>query len=136
MVVFNGGDFVFFEVEYENVGIIDVIEKIYVVYLMVNYDIEMWGKFVCGNFGVCVVDIEVIVIGFRSFFDVVYDDLGVVSLVIGDLLECIEGGGGYIEVLFSVNFVMDYSDDILLCVGIYCGMFCVDLSDLGYSWIF
>ena len=132
----NGGDFAFPEVEYENAGTIDVTEKTYAAYLMANYDTEMWGKFVRGNFGVRVVDTEVTAIGFRSSFDVVYDDLGVVSLVTGDSLERIEGGGGYTEVLPSVNFVMDYSDDILLRAGIYRGMSRADPSDLGYSRTF
>lgn len=65
MVLFEGVEFGYLEVVYENFGIIDVMEKIIVVYLMVSYDIEMFGKFICGNFGVCVVDIEVMFIGFR-----------------------------------------------------------------------
>lgn len=53
-----------------------------------------------------------------------------------DNIECVVGGGDYIKVLFSFNLVVDYIDDILLRVGIYCGMFCVNFFDMGYSWDF
>ena len=104
---------------------------------MANYNTEMQGKFIRGNFGVRVVSTEVTSIGFRSAFEVIEGELGTLTLVEDDsIVERIEGGGSYTEVLPSANFVMDYSDDILLRAGIYRGMSRADPSDLGYSRTF
>ena len=100
---------------------------------MANYNTEMQGKFIRGNFGVRVVNTEVTSIGFR----VIEGELATLTLVEDDsIVERIEGGGSYTEVLPSANFVMDYSDDILLRAGIYHGMSRADPSDLGYSRTF
>lgn len=136
LVASNGGNFTYPDVEYANTGTKDVTEKTNALYLMANYDTEMNDKPVRGNFGIRVVDTNVTSVGFRNGFDVTTDDNGVLSLVIGDSLEQIEGGGGYTEVLPSANFVMDYSDDVLLRAGIYRGMSRADPSDMGYSRTF
>lgn len=132
----NGEQFLYPEVEYENAGTKDVTEKTTAAYLMANYDTELWDKVVRGNFGVRLVDTEVTSVGFRNSFDVVSDEFGVLSLVTGDSLERIEGGGDYFEVLPSFNFVMDYSDTVLFRAGIYRGMSRADPGDLGYSRTF
>ncbi|WP_428848654.1 MULTISPECIES: TonB-dependent receptor [Shewanella] len=131
-----GGDFAYPEVEYQNTGTQDVTEKTMSAYIMANYDTEMLGKYVRGNFGVRLVDTDVKSIGFRNSFDVVTDELGVLSLVTGDSLESITGGGGYTEILPSFNLVVDYSDDILLRSGIYRGMSRANPSDMSYSRTF
>lgn len=136
VVASNGGQFLYPGVEYQNSGTKDVTEKTTAAYLMANYDTEMWNKVVRGNFGVRLVDTEVTSIGFRNSFDVVSDEFGVLSLVTGDSLERIEGGGDYFEVLPSFNFVTDYSDTVLLRAGIYRGMSRADPGDLGYSRTF
>ena len=133
----NGDDFAYPGLEYENSGTIDVTERTYAGYLMANYDTEMWGKFIRGNFGVRVVNTEVTSIGFRNSFEVIEGELGTLTLVEDDsVVERIEGGGSYTEVLPSANFVVDYSDDILLRAGIYRGMSRADPSDLGFSRTF
>ncbi|MEG3766877.1 TonB-dependent receptor [Alteromonas sp. 14N.309.X.WAT.G.H12] len=132
----NGADVVYPDVEYENSGTIDVTETTYAGYLMANYDTEMFGRFIRGNFGIRVVDTDVSSIGFRNTFDISEDETGALTLVYNDSLERIEGGGGYTEVLPSFNFVMDYSDNILLRAGIFRGMSRADPSDLGYSRTF
>ncbi|MCQ8879944.1 TonB-dependent receptor [Pseudoalteromonas shioyasakiensis] len=132
----NGGEFAYPELEYANAGTKDVTEETTSVYLMANYDTEMFGKFIRGNFGVRVVDTDVTSIGFRNTFEVVADELGVLSVVPGDSLEQIEGGGGYTEVLPSFNLVVDYSEDILLRGGIFRGMSRADPSDMSYSRTF
>ncbi|MBU2977197.1 TonB-dependent receptor [Alteromonas sp. C1M14] len=132
----NGGAFEYPELEYVNAGTIDVTERTYAAYLMANYDTEMMGRYIRGNFGLRVVDTDVTSIGFRNSFEVTVDELGILTLVSDDALERIEGGGGYTELLPSFNFVMDYSDDILLRAGIYRGMSRADPSDLGYSRTF
>ncbi|WP_166421075.1 TonB-dependent receptor [Pseudoalteromonas sp. Z1A8] len=132
------GVFAYPEVEYENAGTIDVTEKTTSVYLMANYDTEMFGKFIRGNFGLRIVDTEVTSIGFRNSFDVVTSDTGVLSLVESDngSLDKIKSGGDYTKYLPSFNLVIDYSEDILLRAGIYRGMSRADPSDLGYSRTF
>lgn len=136
LVASQGGVFEYPEVEYENAGTIDVTEETKAAYVMANYDTEVKGKFVRGNFGLRVVDTEVTSIGFRQGFDVVSDDTGVLTLVTNDSIESIVGGGSYTEVLPSFNLVVDYDDDILLRAGIYRGMSRADPSDLGYSRTF
>lgn len=131
-----GGDFAYPQVEYQNTGTQDVTEKTLSAYIMANYDTEMLGKYVRGNFGLRLVDTDVKSIGFRNSFDVVTDELGVLSLVTGDSLESITGGGGYTEILPSFNLVVDYSDDILLRSGIYRGMSRANPSDMSYSRTF
>jgi TonB-dependent receptor len=132
----QGAEFGYPDVEYENAGTVDVTEETTSAYLMANYDTEMWGKFIRGNFGLRVVNTEVTSIGFRQGFDVLTDDLGVLSLVTNDSIERIVGGGDYTEVLPSFNLVVDYSEDILLRAGIYRGMSRADPSDLGFSRTF
>ncbi len=136
LVASQGGEFLYPEVEYENAGTIDVTEETTAAYLMASYDTEMWGKFIRGNFGLRVVDTEVTSIGFRQGFDVVTDELGVLSLVTNNSIERIVGGGDYTEVLPSFNLVVDYDEDILLRAGIYRGMSRADPSDLGFSRTF
>jgi len=132
------GVFAYPEVEYENTGTIDVTEKTTSVYLMANYDTEMFGKFIRGNFGLRIVDTEVTSIGFRNSFDVVTSDTGVLSLRESDngSLDKIKSGGDYTKYLPSFNLVIDYSEDILFRAGIYRGMSRADPSDLGYSRTF
>ncbi|MCL1068214.1 TonB-dependent receptor [Shewanella olleyana] len=133
----QGGEFAYPEVTYENSGTIDVTEKTTSAYAMLNYDTEMFGKFIRGNFGVRVVNSDVNSIGFREGFDVVTDPAtGIVELVPNGSIEKIESGGDYTEVLPSVNLVVDYNDYILLRAGIYRGMSRADPSDMGYSRTF
>lgn len=132
------GVFAYPEVEYENAGTIDVTEKTTSVYLMVNYDTEMFGKFIRGNFGLRIVDTDVTSIGFRNSFDVVTSDTGVLSLRESDngSLDKIKSGGDYTKYLPSFNLVIDYSEDILFRAGIYRGMSRANPSNLGYSRTF
>ena len=137
IVASQGGEFAYPEVVYENAGTIDVTEETISAYAMLNYNTEMFGKFIRGNFGVRVVNTDVTSIGFREGFDVVTDPAtGVISLVPNGSVEQIVGGGDYTEVLPSFNLVVDYDEDILLRAGIYRGMSRADPSDLGYSRTF
>ena len=129
----QGGEFGYPEVEYENPGTIDVTEETTAAYVMANFDTEMFGKFVRGNFGLRVVNTEVTSIGFRQSFDVVTNELGVFSLEPSGSIDRLVSGGDYTEVLPSFNLVVDYSEDILLRAGIYRGMSRADPGDLGYS---
>ncbi|WP_371194815.1 TonB-dependent receptor [Glaciecola sp. SC05] len=132
----QGGEFGYPEVEYENAGTVDVTEETTSAYLMANYDSEMFGKFIRGNFGVRVVNTDVTSVSFRQGFDVLTDELGVLSLITNGSIERVVGGGDYTEVLPSFNLVVDYSEDILIRAGIYRGMSRADPSDLGFSRTF
>ncbi len=136
LVASQGGEFLYPEVEYENAGTIDVTEETTSAYIMANYDTEVKGQLIRGNFGLRVVNTEVTSVGFRQGFDVVTDELGVISLETNDSIERIVGGGDYTEVLPSFNLVVDYADDKLIRAGFYRGMSRVDPSDLGYSRTF
>jgi iron complex outermembrane receptor protein len=136
MCASQGGDFAYPELQYENAGTVDVTEETTSAYIMANYDTEMMGKFIRGNFGVRVVNTDVTSIGFRQGFDVLTDDLGVLSLVTNDSIERIVGGGDYTEVLPSFNLVVDYNEDVLLRAAFYRGMSRADPSDLGFSRTF
>ncbi|GAB5380203.1 MAG: hypothetical protein Alis3KO_25120 [Aliiglaciecola sp.] len=136
LVASQGGEFGYPEVEYENAGTIDVTEETTAAYFMANYDTEMKGMPVRGNFGLRVVNTEVTSVSFRQGFDVVTDELGIVSLATNDSIERIVGGGEYTEVLPSFNLVVDYSEEVLLRAGIYRGMSRADPSDLGFSRTF
>jgi TonB-dependent receptor len=133
VVASQNGEFAYPELNYESSGTIDVTEETTSAYVMANYDTEMWGKFIRGNFGVRVVNTDVTSIGFRNGFDVLTNQLGVVSLSPNGVTERLVAGGDYTEVLPSFNLVVDYSDDILLRAGIYRGMSRADPGDLGYS---
>ncbi|MDP5131573.1 MAG: TonB-dependent receptor [Paraglaciecola sp.] len=133
VVSLSGGDFAYPELEYENAGTIDVTEKTKAIYTMVDYDTEMFGKIVRGNFGLRIVNTEVTSVGFRSSFNVLVDEQGILSLQKNAVNESIVGGGSYTEVLPSFNFVMDYSEDVLLRAGIYRGMSRANPGNLGYS---
>mgnify|MGYP003384693088 CR=1 FL=1 len=136
VVTSQGGEYAYPEVIYENAGTIDVTEKTTAVYAMANYDTEMFGKFIRGNFGLRVVNTDVTSIGFREGFDVATDSLGVISLATNDKIERIVGGGDYTKVLPSFNLVVDYEENIILRAGIYRGMSRADPSDLGFSRTF
>lgn len=136
LVASQGGEFGYPDVEYENQGTIDVTEETSSAYIMANYDTEMLGKFIRGNFGLRVVNTEVTSVGFRAGFNVVTSELGVLSLVEDGTIERTVGGGDYTEVLPSFNLVVDYEDDILIRAGIYRGMSRADPSDLGFSRTF
>ncbi|MGS2720994.1 TonB-dependent receptor [Paraglaciecola aestuariivivens] len=136
IVASQGGEFAYPELEYENAGTIDVTEETTAAYVMTNFDTEMHDRVVRGNFGLRVVNSEVTSVGFRQGFNVVTNELGVLSLVSNNNIERIVGGGDYTEVLPSFNLVVDYADDILLRAGIYRGMSRADPSDLGYSRTF
>ncbi len=129
-----GGDFTHPEVIYENSGTIDVIETTKAAYAMLNYDTELFDKFIRGNFGIRVVNTEVETIGFRQSYSVITDENGFLELDPNDdQIDKLTSGGDYTEVLPSFNLVVDYEENILLRAGVYRGMSRAEPSDLGYS---
>ncbi|MBU2879472.1 MULTISPECIES: TonB-dependent receptor [Aliiglaciecola] len=130
----GGVEFGYPDVEYENQGTIDVTEKTTAAYMMANYDTEMMGKFIRGNFGVRVVKTEVSSVGFRQGYVFTQDPLTDLwsSSEAGDITRTV-AESDYTEVLPSFNLVIDYSEDILFRAGVYRGMSRVDPADLSYD---
>lgn len=130
-----GDEFGYPDVEYANTGTKDVTETTTSAYIMANYDTQLFGKYIRGNFGLRVVDTDVSSVGFRNAFNVITNDDGTLALLPDTSIppEQLESGGGYTKFLPSVNLVVDYSEDILLRGGIYRGMSRADPSDMGYS---
>lgn len=114
---------------------VDVTETTLAGYLMANYETEVRGFPVRGNFGVRVVSTEVESIGWRTEYEIVTDAGGFLSLqaVPGAELEQVSVKDDYTEVLPSVNVVVDLRDDLLLRGGVFRGISRADPSDLGYS---
>ncbi|MEP4890098.1 MAG: TonB-dependent receptor [Aliiglaciecola sp.] len=122
------------DVEYENQGTIDVTEKTTAAYFMANYDTEMAGKFIRGNFGVRVVKTEVTSIGFRQGYIFTQDPLtDLWSSSVAEGIDRAVSESDYTEVLPSFNLVVDYSEDILLRAGVYRGMSRADPADLSFD---
>jgi len=134
LVASQDGEFGYPEVIYENAGTTDVTEKTTAAYAMVNYDTEMFGKFVRGNFGVRVVNTDVTSIGFRQNASVVTLESGELVLDLDDdVVDRFVSGGDYTEILPSFNLVVDYEENLILRAGIYRGMSRADPSDLSFN---
>jgi TonB-dependent receptor len=116
---------------------VDVSEDTLAFYVKANYDSE-WGDYpVRGNVGVRVVQTDVTSVGYRSAFIIVTDpDTGALSLETTDTLESIAAKHDYTEVLPSVNFVMDLSDDLVLRAGVFRGLSRADPGDMGFQRTF
>ncbi|GAB5458064.1 MAG: TonB-dependent receptor [Henriciella sp.] len=113
---------------------VDVEEETLAFYAMANYDTELGGKPLRGNFGVRVVSTDITSTGYRSAFNIETDAVtGELSLVTTGDLESIQAKHDYTEVLPSFNAVMDLKDDVILRAGIFRGMSRADPSDMGFS---
>ncbi len=113
---------------------VDVTEDTQAFYLKANFD-SVWGDYpVRGNFGARVVNTEVTSVGYRSAFNIEVDPATLeLSLVTTDDLESISTKHDYTEVLPSVNFVMDLSDELVLRAGVFRGLSRADPGDMGFQ---
>ena len=115
-------------------GATDVTEKTNAIYVMANYDTELSGRSLRGNFGVRVIDTEVTSIGYRSAYTTDQTDpLSWKLVVVDDSLSAVEAGGSYTEFLPSANFVLDYTDNVVIRGGVFRAISRTDPSDLSYS---
>jgi len=113
---------------------VDVTEDTQAFYLKANFD-SVWGEYpVRGNFGARVVNTEVTSVGYRSAFNIITDPTTLeLSLQTTGDLESITAKHDYTEVLPSVNFVMDLSDELVLRAGIFRGLSRADPGDMGFQ---
>jgi TonB-dependent receptor len=116
---------------------VDVTEETQAFYVKANFDGDWGDKPVRGNFGIRVVNTDVTSVGYRSAFIIVRDpDTGTLSLVTTGELESISAKYDYTEVLPSVNFVMDLSDDWVMRAGVFRGLSRADPGDMGFQRAF
>ncbi|MDJ0656703.1 MAG: TonB-dependent receptor [Xanthomonadales bacterium] len=109
---------------------IDLTEDTTALYLQANYESEMFGKPVRGNFGVRVVETEVDSIGRRRELSVVEGidpndgspEFFILEASADAPLEEVTQSNSYTEVLPSFTFIMDLSDDWVLRAGAFRGI--------------
>ena len=116
----------------------DVTEKTLAGYIKANYETSFDGLPIRGNIGVRVVDTDVSSIGYRGQQVIVPGatmgtfELEAVEDADGNaILEAVEGGSSYTEILPSFNMIVDINDDVLLRGAIFRGLSRLDPSDLN-----
>ncbi|MBR9909183.1 MAG: TonB-dependent receptor [Gammaproteobacteria bacterium] len=118
-------------------GTIDVTEDTMAAYVQANYESELGGKSVRGNFGLRVVKTEVESIGYRTPLTVVTEDDGMggtayyVEEVSGAGFEQTKRTNSYTEFLPSLTFIMDLSDELVFRAGAFKGMSRPDPHSFG-----
>ncbi len=114
---------------------VDVSEDTLAFYIKANFASELGGKPVSGNYGVRVVNTNVTSVGYRSAFNIVVVDpvTGELELQTTGDLEAIAAKHDYTVALPSINFVMDFRDDIIFRAGIFRGLSRADPGDMGFQ---
>ncbi|MGI9229129.1 MAG: TonB-dependent receptor domain-containing protein, partial [Gammaproteobacteria bacterium] len=107
---------------------VDLTEDTLAFYLQANYDTELFGKPIRGNFGVRVVETDIESVGYRAPLNVIegVDSNGDPEFFIrpdsdADFVINVETNS-YTEVLPSVTFVMDLNDDLVFRAGAFRGI--------------
>ncbi len=111
-------------------GSIDLTEDTLAFYVQANYESELFGKSVRGNFGVRVVDTEVASVGFRNELSVIEGvdpndntaEFFILEAPGGSPFERVTQTNSYTEVLPSFTMVMDLNDDWVLRAGAFRGI--------------
>ena len=113
---------------------VDLTEDVTAFYVQANYESEMSGKPIRGNFGVRVVNTEVASIGYRSPLTVIQQGgLYYVEQASGAAFETTQQTNDYTEVLPSATFVMDLNADWVLRAGVFRGISRPDPHSYGNS---
>ena len=113
---------------------VDLTEDVTALYVQANYESEMSGKPVRGNFGVRVIDTEVESIGYRSPLTVTQQDgLFYVEQASGADFETTVQTNSYTQVLPSMTFVMDLNADWVFRAGVFKGISRPDPHSFGNS---
>lgn len=133
MLAFHGDEFAYPEQFREDSGTTDVTEDILSAYLMANYQAELAGKVISGNFGLRYVSTKTNSQAWRTAYEFNQGDDGFWTIdPVGDL-EKVNAKADYTEWLPSFNFVMDIRDDVILRGGIFRAMSRADPADLGFN---
>ena len=129
-----GGEVPPFPEAEDTVGNVDVEEQTLAGYIQANYNTDLGGYPVRGNFGLRIVQTDVDSTGLRTTFTSSQNEDGTISVSEdGSNFYSVTGGSSYVEVLPSFNAVMDLRDDVLLRAGVYRGLSRPDPADMGYG---
>ena len=113
---------------------IDLTEDTTALYVQANYESEMSGRPVRGNFGLRIVDTEVASIGYRTPLTVIQQDgLFFVEQQSGSDYETVLQTNSYTEVLPSMTFIMDINPDWVFRAGVFKGISRPDPHSYGNS---
>ena len=113
---------------------IDLTEDVTALYLQANYESLMSGRPVRGNFGVRVVQTDVVSIGYRTPLTVTQQDgLYFVEAAPGAEYEKVSQTNSYTEVLPSLTYIMDLNDDWVFRAGAFRGISRPDPHSYGNS---
>ena len=113
---------------------IDLTEDTTALYVQANYESEMSGRPVRGNFGLRIVDTEVASIGYRTPLTVIQQDgLFFVEQQSGSDYETVLQTNNYTEVLPSMTFIMDINPDWVFRAGVFKGISRPDPHSYGNS---
>ena len=113
---------------------VDLTEDVTALYVQANYESEMSGRPIRGNFGVRVVETEVASIGYRSPLTVIQENgLFYVEQASGATFETTLQTNSYTQVLPSVTFVMDPNADWVVRAGVFKGISRPDPHSYGNS---
>lgn len=129
---YHGVEFAYPEQFRKDTGTTDVTETTFAGYLMANFEKELAGKTVTGNFGLRVVNTEVKSEAWRSAYEIT-EDGGFYSIAETGVLDLDKAKHSYTEWLPSLNAVMDLTDAVLLRGAAYRAMSRADPGDLGYN---
>ena len=101
----------------------NVTEDTLAFYVQADFETEVSGYPVRGNFGVRVVDTDITSVGYRAPITVEQDDEGFVVSECSDCgFETDRQKSDYQEVLPSLTVIVDLDDDLILRSGIFRGM--------------
>ena len=113
---------------------VDLTEDVTAFYVQANYESEMSGKPVRGNFGVRVVETEIASIGYRSPLTVIQQGgMYYVEQASGADFEKTVQTNSYTEVLPSATLVMDLNADWVVRGGVFRGISRPDPHSYGNS---
>lgn len=108
---------------------VDLAEDTLAFYVQANYESEIGGRGIRGNFGVRVVDTDVTSVGYRLPLSVVEGtntagdpEFFIVEAPSGTPFETTVQTNSYTEVLPSVTFIMDLADDLIFRAGAFKGI--------------
>ena len=109
---------------------IDLTEDTLAFYVQANYESELFGKQVRGNFGVRVVETEIDSVGFRSELSVMEGidpsdntpEFFILEASADNPFERVVQTNNYTEVLPSFTLVMDLNDDWVFRAGVFRGI--------------
>ncbi|AKC85964.1 TonB-dependent receptor [Pseudoxanthomonas suwonensis] len=114
-----------------SIGNRDVTEKVRAAYLLGEFDSEMFGLPVTGNFGVRYVDTAVRSVGLTGDLDVIANPDGTIRLVPTGEFDPVVIKSDSRVFLPSANAAFELKDDLVFRVGVYRAMSRPDPSSLG-----